>query len=306
MMVGLRTASFAVLFSSSVALAGAVQCLLEGEEYIEQGKSGRIPNGGYFHRPSFCQSACSTNPFCDKWTWKEQGNWSHMIGNGGCWHFSSNASLESTGVAAGRVVSGPKVGESPDCPLEVAPNMTNGATPISNVSSTMLPTSAAPVATAAPVLPTLPPMPVTTEGNSTTNATIGAPEPASEGGFPWWGILLIIVGVVGIAAALMYLLGGGEGKGAKKKKKTKRSAKAPAEAAQPMVELEAPLEQVPLVEAAAPEFASSAPAAPVTTFSQQAYQPQMVAYTGMPQAMPYLQPQGVYAGMPARQLQVIA
>jgi len=141
---------------------------------------------------------------------------------------------------------------------------------------------------------------ITTKGATTTSG--------GKSGFPWWAIVVIIAGAAVLVGLIMVCCScGGKSRKASKKKKSKRSAKAD-EVPLPL-EVEAPAEAVPLVQAAAlaepmmaaqpaPAFAGGATqmmpmAAPVATMNS--YQPmnymQQPVYNFQPAGFAARQPQ---------------
>jgi len=203
----------AALLAPMPSTAGAqATCFEEGKAWDWKPYTDSIPNAGYFHAPSYCQSACqSRGPYCLHFVWKAQGNFSLGIGNGGCWVVGDNATQTAVDTSVvGRVVSGPQ-----ECPPE------NATTPLPTASPVTTLTPAATLAPATTLTPvTLAPVPETGNGTNGTNGTAMLPDLEEEaGGFPWWGILLIILGLLGLGAAVMY---GSCGEGSKKKKSSKK------------------------------------------------------------------------------------
>mmetsp|Transcript_107727 Transcript_107727/g.304753 ORF Transcript_107727/g.304753 Transcript_107727/m.304753 type:complete len:368 (-) Transcript_107727:76-1179(-) len=333
-----RTLAGAAALAAGPHAAWADSCFQEGMKYYDPFLSETTPMGGTTRSAEGCQRKCQNDLTCEHFTWR-QGATSSW-GPGGCFIFRYDyAKLVPAiqNVSAGLVVAGPRSCLEANGTLAPRPG-----TPAAEASATtaLPPTSLEPLAlqptttqstTLPPTLPhTLPPTlqptlpavvtflpPTVAEAGANSTAANGTgsnasaavvppvePAAAGGGGFPIWGGILIIAGLVGLGAAAMYLCAGEGGKEKKKKRRSTRGIKvAEGEEQQParLVEEAAP-EAAPLMRAEpapTPPLPAPALAVPTPTFQGpnfMAAEP-VAAQPGLlqsgyaaPQAVPYLQP----------------
>lgn len=277
---------------------GAGTCYVKGQRFYMSGSV--FMNVGYSQIPASmaanCQQQCKANPRCSRWSFSQDGDSASSVAAGACFLYDNTAAHDNNAKYVSGLKECPPSLTSSDYTLE-APEATQVggaliATVVPVVSLAPVAT-VVPVVTLAPIVPTVVPVagqPVTTTAEEITGGS---------GGFPAWGIGLIVLGVA-LAGLAGYFMFCGNDEAPKKKKKTKRAVKGTSnsEAVEPVsasIQESAPLMQP--VQRQAPAAAGvpqgsfvAAPMGGIQMAPQASYgQASYAAPQAMPQQMPFAQ-----------------
>mmetsp|Transcript_5291 Transcript_5291/g.15664 ORF Transcript_5291/g.15664 Transcript_5291/m.15664 type:complete len:445 (-) Transcript_5291:68-1402(-) len=253
-MLPVRAASLAL--AAVAAVAAPTPCFNVDQVYSDQRNTTQLyPNGGFVVTARACQQACEAKgPSCKYYSWRRTFE---QMGSGACWLREEVTGLvgkattisgpqscdpgDAGGVAeswsehlvTGTLPGVPALGALPTVPAAGAlptflPPLPGLATTVPAVQATTGLTTGAPTAELVGPGASTTPEEVVRDRNATDNATGGAAlgEPTYAGGtFPWWGLLLVALGVAACGSVvLLFSCEGDERAGKKKSRKSKRSA----------------------------------------------------------------------------------